>query len=399
MWLNWPNPRYITATLCLCLGVAAATQITLADAGNDELAGLGHALFFDTNLSANRTQSCATCHDPERAFTDGRDNGVAGAVSLGDDGFSLGDRNTPTTTYAFLIPDFHQDEGGEFTGGYFLDGRAVSIVDQAGQPFVNPIEMAMGDSAAVVARVRENPSYVAALKSLYGTSIFSNTERAFRAITECLVAFENTELFAPFDSKYDRFLRGDYQMTEEEDLGRILFFSQLINCSSCHVLNTLDISRRETFSNHQYHNIGVPSNIKARQKNGVEATHRDLGLLENPAVDDPEQAGKFRVPSLRNVAVTGPYMHNGVFRELTTAVLFYGKFTLSDQQSQTNPETGKPWREAEVPETVNLDLLRQGQPLTMNRASALAAFLKTLTDRRYESLLVQAPSKNQGASE
>jgi cytochrome c peroxidase len=392
MWINRNKKRIPIAIFRLGLGLLTSYSAIAADQGG--LASLGQALFFDTNLSANRTQACATCHDPERAFIDGRDNGVSGAFSLGDDGFSLGDRNTPTATYAFLIPDFHIDDKGEFIGGYFHDGRAETIVDQAGQPFTNPIEMAMPDNAAVVARVRENPSYVAAFKSLYGTYIFSNTENAFRAITESLVAFENTRLFAPFDSKYDRYLRGEYQMTGEEELGRILFFSQLINCSSCHILNTLEVSTRETFSNHQYHNIGVPSNIKARQKNGVDATHRDLGLLENPAVDDPAQAGKFRVPNLRNIAVTGPYMHNGVFQELLTAILFYGKFTLSDQQSQTNPETGEPWGEAEVTETVSLELLRQGQPLTRSRAEALAAFLTTLTDQRYESLLVQTPLKN-----
>jgi len=87
-------------------------------------------------------------------------------------------------------------------------------------------------------------------------------------------------------------------------------------------------------------------------------------------------------------------MHNGVFRDLTTAVLFYGKFTLSDLQSQTNPETGLDWGEAEVPETVNLELLREGQPLNRDRAAALVAFLRTLTDRRYESLLAQEPLRN-----
>lgn len=355
---------------------------------------LGQALFFDSNLSANRTQACATCHDPARAFTDGRNNSTSAAVSLGDDGASLGDRNTPTATYAVLIPDFHQDEQGEYTGGYFLDGRAVTMVEQAGMPFTNPIEMGMPDNVAVVERVKENPSHVAALEKLFGATVFNDPERAFQAITESIVAFESTGLFASFDSKYDRFLRGEYQMTSEENLGRMLFFSDQVNCSSCHLLNRLETSGNETFTNHQYHNIGIPTNLEARQQNGVKLSHRDLGLLENPLVSDPSQAGKFRVPSLRNIAVTGPYMHNGVFQELSTAILFYGKFTLGDQQSQTNPETGEPWGKAEVSETMNLDLLRQGQPISRHRATALAAFLTTLTDRRYETLLVQTPLRN-----
>jgi cytochrome c peroxidase len=180
----------------------------------------------------------------------------------------------------------------------------------------------------------------------------------------------------------------------EEELGRVLFFSQLINCSSCHLLDTREFSEGEVFSNHRYHNIGVPTNKQVRLANGIDVDHRDLGLLENPAVDDPAMAGKFRVPSLRNVAVTGPYMHNGVFRDLRTAILFYNRFTLSDPQSQTNPETGEPWGEPEVAETVDLELLREGQPMAGNHVAALVAFLTALTDRRYEALLDEQVSPN-----
>jgi cytochrome c peroxidase len=320
---------------------------------------------------------------------DTRDNGVAGAFSLGDNGQSLGDRNTPSTAYAFLVPDFHLDDQGEYNGGFFLDGRAVSMLDQAGQPIIDPTEMGMPDKASVVQRIADNPTYVTAFETLFGTGILTDTPAAFRAMSEALVAFENTALFGTFDSRYDRFLRGEYQMTPDEELGRKLFFSQLANCHSCHLLETLDYSRRETFTNHQYHNIGVPGNTPAALKNAVAVSQRDTGLLENPKVNDPKQAGKFRVPSLRNVAITGPYMHNGVFQDLLTAVLFYGKYTLADKQSQTNPETGQLWGEAEVAETVNIDLLQQGQPINMSRARALTAFLMTLTDQRYESLLEQ----------
>ena len=358
----------------------------------DELASLGQALFFDTNLSATRNQSCASCHDPGRAFTDSRDNGVSGAASLGDDGRSLGDRNTPGTTYAFLIPDFHTNDKDEYVGGYFLDGRAATMADQAAEPFVNPIEMAMPDDQAVVNRVRENSSYERSLKRHFGETIFSDTEKAFRAITECIVAFEHSALFAPFDSKYDRYLRGEYELTVAEELGRVLFFSQLINCSSCHLLDAREFSVGEVFSNHRYHNIGVPTNKRVRERNEVDTSHRDLGLLENPDVDNPDMAGKFRVPSLRNVAVTGPYMHNGVFQELRTAILFYNRFMLSNRQSQTNPETGELWADPEVAETVDLELLREGQPLAENHVAALVEFLTALTDQRYESLLEESES-------
>ena len=380
----------MAATICLGRLLVGTDAFSAPEAA--DIASLGQALFFDSSLSANRNQSCASCHDSGQAFSDSRDNGVAGAVSLGDDGSSLGDRNTPGTTYASLIPDFHKNEKGEYVGGYFLDGRAATMVDQAAEPFVNPLEMALRDAAAVVDRVRENAYYVDALRKHFGASIFSDSDKALRAITESIVAFERTALFSTFDSKYDRYLQGEYELTADEEIGRVLFFSQIINCSSCHLLDTREFSPHEVFSNHRYHNIGVPTNKQVREKNGIAISRRDLGLLQNPAVDDPAMAGKFRVPSLRNVAVTGPYMHNGVFQDLRTAILFYNRFTLSNPQSQINPETGARWRAPEVAETVDLELLREGQPLAENYVVALVAFLTALTDQRYESLLDQSAS-------
>jgi len=380
IWNQLTSPLNGVLFLVVCQAGLAATP-------TDDLANLGEALFFDTNLSANRSQSCASCHEPGRAFSDGRESGVAGAVSLGDDGVSLGDRNTPSMTYAFLIPDFHKNDKGEFVGGFFLDGRAATMADQAAEPFVNPLEMALPDYHVVVDRVRENPFYEATFRENFGDAIFSDPERAFRAITASLVAFEKSAQFAPFDSKYDRYLLGEYELTVDEELGRVLFFSQLINCSNCHLLDTREFSPGEIFSNHRYHNIGIPTNEQVRERNGIDINHRDLGLLANPEVTDQAMAGKFRVPSLRNVAVTGPYMHNGVFRDLRTAILFYNKFMLGNRQSQTNPETGELWRDSEVPETIDLELLRDGQPIAENHVIALVAFLKALTDQRYESLL------------
>jgi cytochrome c peroxidase len=373
---------YTFPVRCLVLFVALTGAVHA-----DELADLGRALFFDTNLSLNRTQACVTCHNPVAAFTDSRDSGVSGAVSLGDDGTSLGDRNTPTITYATLIPEFGLDGEGEYAGGAFYDGRAANMVDQAGQPFTNPIEMALPDNAAVVERVRENSAHVAALKMHFGEAIFDNTEAAFTAITESIVAFEQTSEFAPFDSKYDRSLRGEYQLTTLEEVGRMLFYSQLINCHSCHLVETREFHQGEAFTNHRYHNIGTPVNGAVREKNGLGPSHRDLGLLENPRIDDSAQAGKIKVPTLRNVAVTGPYMHNGVFQDLETVILFYNKYTLSNRESQVNPETGDQWGEPDVPGTIDLELLEQGQPISPIQVSALVAFLKALTDQRYEALL------------
>lgn len=376
--------------IVVLLAAGLAAGLAAAEPAEEQLARFGQALFFDTSLSANRTQSCASCHNPAAAFSDSRDNGVSRAASLGDDGTSLGDRNTPGTTYAALIPAFHRNGQDNYVGGFFRDGRAATLSAQAAEPFVNPAEMALPDRAAVVDRVLENAAYVASLEKLFGASIMGAPERAFQAITESIAAFERTATFAPFDSKYDRYLRGEYELTTDEELGRVLFFSQLINCSNCHLLDTREFSVHEIFSNHEYHNIGLPANRDVRRVNGVEDGYIDPGLSGNPQVADPAMLGKFRVPSLRNVAVTAPYMHNGVFQELRTAILFYNRFTLSNSQSQTNPETGKLWEEAEVAGTIDLELLRDGQPLAENHVVALVAFLKALTDQRYEALLSPA---------
>ena len=371
--------------LLTILGSASAT-------GDDELAVLGEALFFDTNLSLNRTQSCATCHNPALAFTDSRENASGRAVSLGDDGKSLGDRNTPSITYAMLIPDFGRDQTGVYAGGAFYDGRAANLVDQAGQPFTNPIEMNLPDNAAVVKRVMENSSHVEAMRRHFGNAIFDDKEAAFRAISESIVAFERTSLFAPFDSKYDRFLRGEYELTVEEEMGRKLFYSRIFNCHSCHLIDQREMYPESEFTTYRYHNIGVPVNQSVRELNGLGADHRDQGLLENPRIDDAAEAGKLKVPTLRNVAVTAPYMHNGVFEDLETVVVFYNKYILTNIESQTNPETGARWGEPEVPPgAADLELLADGQPVSPMQVDLLVTFLELLTDQRYEHLLQGSP--------
>lgn len=364
----------------------AAVAIQVAH-GADDLAEFGALLFFDTNLSADRTQSCSSCHDPAKAFTDPRHNGIGGAVSRGDDNRSLGDRNTPTAAYAALTPEFHLDAAGHYRGGFFLDGRAATLDAQAIEPLTNPLEMALPDATTIVARVRENPAYVELLVAQFGTNVFADTARTVAAIGASIAAFERTELFAPFDSKYDRYLRGEYKMNALEEMGRSLFFSPLTNCATCHMLNISSLADREPFTNYRFHNIGLPANGPVRERNGLGTAHRDAGLGAHPSVDEPTLAGKFKVPTLRNVAITGPYMHNGVFRELRTAILFYNKYTVSSRASQTNPETGLSWGTPEVPETIDTDLLDQGQPIDEGRTKALIAFLKTLTDARYEHLL------------
>ena len=351
-----------------------------------DLADLGRMLFFDAQLSLQGTQSCASCHDPARAFSDPGTNDLAGAVSLGGDGRSLGDRNAPPLTYALLTPAFSERDG-EYTGGLFLDGRAATLVEQAGEPILNPIEMALPNARAVRDRVRGNPVYVELFERNLGPDALGSPKKALHAVATAIAAFESSTEFAPFDSKYDRYLRGEVELSRDEELGRVLFFSNLVNCNQCHVLDTRESRPGEVFTNYRYHNIGIPANRRVRGANGLGQDHVDTGLLRNPGVRDRAHAGRFRVPSLRNVAVTGPYMHNGVFTELETAVVFYNRYLVSTEASRTNPETGQPWGDAEVPQTVDLDILGAGQPLTDRHVKQLVAFLETLTDQRFEHLL------------
>lgn len=387
--------RHFSSLISAC--VFSLLPVTLAGGGFAHggenyatLEQLGSALFSDPDLSMNRTMSCSTCHMQGAGFSDQRDDGVVGhGVSLGDDGTSLGDRNTPSAAYASLSPPFSKNALGEYVGGFFWDGRASTLEDQAAGPPLNPVEMGMPDKAAIVERLKDNPDYVAAFGTQFGGDVFQSDDAAFSAMTKALAAFERTEAFSTFDSKYDRFLRGEEKLTDQEELGRVLMSSsQFTNCNTCHELKGPNGPTNGLFTNHKYFNIGVPANSAVRAANGSKPGAVDLGLAQNPAVaGDPAQRGKFKVPTLRNVAVTGPYMHNGVFKDLRTVVLFYVKYKSKKPSRQINPETGKTWDPPEVPENIAMTELTSAPALDDKRVDAIVAFLKTLTDKRYEHLL------------
>lgn len=374
----------------LALSLALLGGATLAQ--SDKFAtkeALGEALFHDKNLSKNRTEACSTCHMPDIGFSD-HHNTAGDAVSRGDDGKSFGDRNAPTATYAALSPPFHKDASGIYLGGQFWDGRAATLEDQAGGPPLNPVEMGMPDEKSIAARIAENADYVKAFTALFGADAMQDPKKTFRFATQAIAAFERTKSFSPFDAKYDRYLRGEVKLTDQEELGRTLFFStQFASCSLCHDLKGNDGTyETSTFTSHKYFNIGVPANPEVRRMNGSKPGYVDIGLAANPMVHgDPAERGKFKVPSLRNVAVTGPYMHNGVFKDLRTVVLFYNKYNSIKKSRQINPETGQLWAPPEIADNVAMKELTTGPGLDDKRIDALVAFLKTLTDKRYEPLL------------
>ena len=359
---------------------------------------LGEKLFNDTNLSLTRQTSCATCHNPEHGFIDARfaDDGVDqnifvnGAFSVGDDGVSLGGRNTPTASYARFTPEFEEQTDGNYTGGHFHDGRASTLKLQAMGPPLDGAEMQMPDKSSVIDRLKENEVYVKAFENLYGADIFDDINKSYESMAESIAKFEKTDEFAPFDSKYDRYLSGEYTFTDTEELGYSLFFSNAnTNCATCHTLNSeSEASSQEMFTNYKYENIGTPRNIiamNARVALGLQDESSFFKGLGGTA-DRVEHIGKTRVPTLRNIAVTAPYMNNGVFKELRTVLEFYDHMAgLGDHP--LNPETNLPWGKNDSLETINHTDLQNTKALSDTKIRAIEAFLRTLTDKRYEHLL------------
>ncbi|PWC33228.1 cytochrome c peroxidase [Azospirillum sp. TSO35-2] len=381
-----PFSRRALALVLLSAGLAGGSAAgEAAELSSRET--LGEALFSDANLSSNRTQSCADCHNPSSGFADPRSGGAGGAASVGADGTSVGDRNAPTASYAKFSPAFHITAEGKAVGGQFHDGRAATLKEQAGGPPLNPGEMGMTSKEQVRQRLAENGDYARAFVALYGAGVLDDAERAYDAMTDSIAAFEKTDVFSPFDSKYDRYLRGEYKMSPEEDLGMTLFFStQFTNCNQCHKLKAMPATVGETFTNYEYHNIGVPANPALRDAT-AKPGFADRGLHDNPAAAKPAYDGTFKTPTLRNVAVTGPYMHNGVFKDLETVVRFYDHYNNRTEKAAINPETGRPWGPPELGANLSTKELESGPALDTRRVKALVAFMKTLTDARYEPLL------------
>ena len=208
--MKYPITLTLLFSFCLSLLALPAVADEKADDYQTRLEDLGRALFFDVSLSRDRTQGCGTCHDPSQAFIDWRENGVRRALSMGNDMHSLGDRNAPTLSYAAMIPDFHRNIEGDYVGGLFWDGREADLEGQAGGPFLNPLEMQMTDKAAVWPVCRNTRCFRGRSKAcLARMSLMMLDLWPIRRMTQAIAAFESVPTsFAPFDSKYDRYLEG-----------------------------------------------------------------------------------------------------------------------------------------------------------------------------------------------
>ncbi|MDQ7084063.1 MAG: c-type cytochrome [Sulfurovum sp.] len=227
--------------------------------------------------------------------------------------------------------------------------------------------MNMPSEASVIMRVLQNQSYVTAMQSFYGATIFQNTANAYTAIADAIATFERTAVFAPFDADVDT-----NNLSASALRGQTLFRSNRINCVRCH-----DDRGDNVFTDFSYRNLGVPINLEVREINNHAI---DLGLRENPAVNNRREEGKFKVPTLRNIAVTAPYMHNGVFATLKTVVHFYN----TRDTGGINPETGQVWRGAEV--TRNIERNDVGNlGLSNAEEDDIVAFLESLTDAQYKN--------------
>lgn len=369
-YLNLIITIIVTIFFSACGGTSVVEE-------NRAKATLGEALFTSTELSKNKTMSCATCHDLDNAMIDPRVDSMTLGGSRGDDGTSLGDRNTPTATYAAFSPNFHFDDGeGLYIGGQFLDGRAKDLQEQAKGPFLNPVEMNMPDAASVVARVKAVAELDSQMKSVYGADIFENDARAYDAIADAIAMFERTPRFAPFDSKFDRTYDGSYHLTALEQQGKALFEGKAM-CVACHPID----GHQPLMTDHSYDNLGVPVNSALRAANGVSDVDNGLGGRDN--INDASLFGAFKVSTLRNIAVTAPYMHNGVFKDLKTVVHFYNT---RDVAGAINPETNASWETPEVPITINVSELGN-LGLSDQEEDAIVAFMKTFTDKKFEHLI------------
>ncbi len=201
-------------------------------------AQLGAHIFFDSELSAPSGQSCASCHDPKTAYTD---PGLTSPVSPGVIPGRSGSRNTPSVLYTKFSPSLYFDnQDNTFVGGQFLDGRAKDLIEQAKGPFLNPDEMHNPTIDSVIEKLRTRP-YAAQFKQLFGRDALDNSEHAFQLTAQALAQFEQSALFSPFSSKYDAYLAGQAQLTDQEKWGLILFNDEKKgNCAACHPSTSTD---------------------------------------------------------------------------------------------------------------------------------------------------------------
>lgn len=338
------------------VGIPAEATAAAAPADNPqtpEKIALGEKLFFDGRLSVDGTVACSTCHDPARAFTDGRD------VSIGVKG-RAGQRNAPTILNAM------------YNSAQFWDGRAKTLEDQATFPIVNPVEMGQPNLDAAVAGLQAVPEYTQAFRAVFGRPI--NGTDLVRAIA----SYERSQF--SFDSTFDRFIAGDRNAISDSAKRGWELFNTKARCNKCHALT--EEKRDPTyFMDQDFHNIGIgilrhnvvamackaevqvnSGNTMAVDRAAIQSDMSVLGrfLLTKKDAD----IASFKTPNLRNVLITSPYFHDG------------SQQTLWDVMDHYNKGDGikDPWLDADM------------QPLALGEPEIddVVAFLATLTSAQYQ---------------
>lgn len=381
MWLvPVPTPSMTRLILpLLAVAIGAASMNPVRSGGEDstlgakesperqrQLAQIGARLFFDDSLSEPRGQSCASCHQPQAAFADPR------PVSVGAAGRE-GRRNAPSLMYAALIPNLAQedllDEEGVETwvwqGGLFQDGSARTLALQIAHPLFDLDEMGLRDVGQLAQRLRAGAS-AEDLRALLGAVDFTDDATLCHAAYRSFVEFLKEPVFRPFDARIDRYLAGDATALTEQEARGLVVYRERGKCADCHFLHA-GVWSEPVLSDYGFDNLGVPSR-------GA----RDPGLAGHTRVST--ELGQFRAPSLRNVALTAPYFHNGSIATLREVMEFYN-------ERDVTPER---WGATDYPETVNReDLGNLG--LSAQEVEDLTALMDAFTDQ----CLVDAAARGQ----
>jgi cytochrome c peroxidase len=360
------------------------------------LTALGRALFSDAALSASGRMSCASCHEPARAY--GPPNNLAVQFG-GSDLRRPGLRAVPSLMYQQDTPPFSEhfnDTDGDDsidqgpTGGRAWDGRASSAHEQAALPLLSPFEMANADSGTVVERLRRSPN-AERFRATFGAHVFDDPSLTWNGLLLALEVFQQSPAdFYPYSSRYDAVLRGTAVLSPSERRGLALFNDPAKgNCAACHP-STIKRGAFPQFTDRGLIAIGVPRN--RRMPANADPGYRDLGLcgpLRTDLTQQKQYCGLFKTPTLRNVALRGAFFHNGVFHRLEDVLRFYAQRDLHPQRFYPRDAHGGVSKFDDLPPAyrgnVNVDApfdRRAGDTPALSDAESadIIAFLRTLTD-------------------
>lgn len=368
---------------------------------------LGKNIFFD-KISAPDNMSCAACHGPMVGFTGPNPAiNMSGAVYRGAVHKRFGNRKPPSAAYATFSPVLYLNLDGEFVGGNFWDGRATGevlgnpLADQARGPFLNPVEQNNPSMQAVLEQIAIS-DYAYLWEEVWGEPISWETDGKiamnYDRLSLSIAAYEASSEVNQFSSKYDAYLEGETELTEQEALGLELFEGKG-NCVACHPTESDPsyLSLPPLFTDFTYDNVGAPKNPD-NPFYDMDEVYLDDGSPINPEgvswIDyglggflaytyteyAAENMGKHKVPTLRNVGkkpgkgFTKAYLHNGVFKSLEEVVHFYN--TRDIEGAGWN---GVLWAEPEVADNINEGELGD-LGLSDSEEKAIVAFLETLSD-------------------